>query len=202
MKRREDFLIGPKEKAVEAITAGRREEAISYLEEALNLFRDLHDRYCNHLSLTQGLLAQIKGDEWFASFTRDLIFQGYRERFGSWKDMSAEQRVQTVCTMQRSHFSEFYVEESEKAFTICIIGCNAGGRLVRDGIAKRQGAVTNSPYPWSFNKVNFPHYCAHAYFFNELWEELGINARVEWGRQYDDQGNRVDEPCKYIIDKT
>lgn len=201
MNRRDDFLIGPKEKAQMALKAGSTEEALEYLEEVHNQFRNLHDAYCNHLSLTQGLLASVKGDDWFATFTRDLIYEGYRSRFERWKNMSAEQRVEAVCAMQRAHYGKFHVEEDEEKFSICITECNAGGRLMRDGIAKRQDAITKKSFPWSFNRTGFPYYCAHAYFFNELWDELSIKARVEWGRQYDEDGNRVDEPCKYIIGK-
>lgn len=82
-----------------------------------------------------------------------------------------------------------------------ITGCNARGRLMRDGMAKRQNAITKKAYPWSFNRIGFPYYCAHATFFNELWKDLGITAQLQWGRQYDDQGNKIDEPCKYIIYK-
>ena len=201
MNRRDDFLIGPKEKAEKALKTGKSEEALSYLEDVYNQFRILHDQYCNHLSLTQGLLASTKGDEWFAEFTRNLIFEGYRSRFERWKDMTVEQRVESVCAMHRAHYSDFHVEEDEESFTICITGCNAGGRLTKEGIAKRQGAVTKKAYPWSFNRTGFPYYCVHAYFFNELWDDIDIKARVEWGRQYDGQGNQIDEPCKYIIAK-
>ncbi len=68
-------------------------------------------------------------------------------------------------------------------------------------MAKRQNAITKKAYPWSFNRIGFPYYCAHATFFNELWKDLGITAQLQWGRQYDDQGNKIDEPCKYIIYK-
>jgi len=56
-------------------------------------------------------------------------------------------------------------------------------------------------YPWSFNRVGFPYYCAHAYFLNELFKELGLKIKIEYGRQYDDKGNKIDEPCKYIVYK-
>ncbi|UCB49489.1 MAG: hypothetical protein JSW56_00870 [Deltaproteobacteria bacterium] len=68
-------------------------------------------------------------------------------------------------------------------------------------MAKRQNPITKKAYPWSFNRIGFPYYCAHATFFNELWKDLGITAQLQWGRQYDDQGNKIDEPCKYIIYK-
>jgi hypothetical protein len=115
--------------------------------------------------------------------------------------MSIDQRVEGICNSQRAHYSEFHVEEDGEKFVVLITGCNAGGRLIRDGIAKRQNAITKKAYPWSFNRVGFPYYCAHAYFLNELFRELGIKVKIEYGRQYDDQENKIDEPCKYIVYK-
>jgi hypothetical protein len=50
MARRDDFLIGRKEKAVEAIKAGKTKEALGYLNEVYEQFHALPDTYCSHLS--------------------------------------------------------------------------------------------------------------------------------------------------------
>jgi hypothetical protein len=101
----------------------------------------------------------------------------------------------------RAHYSEFHAEEDDEKSVAAVTGCGAGGRLIKDGIAKRQGATTKKAYPWSFNRVGFPYYCSRGYFLNELWKELGLKAELQWGRQYDDKGNRIDEPCKYVVCK-
>lgn len=201
MKRRNDFLIGPREKAIEAIKTGKTEEALKYLNDVYEQCHALHDGYCNSMSLFQGILAMVKGVKWFKTLTRTRIFEAYRPKFERWKDMSPEQRVEEICNMHRGHYSEFHVEEDDERFIVAITGCNAGGRLIRDGIAKRQNALTEKAYPWSFNRAGFPYYCVHAYFFNELWRELGIKVEIQWGKQYDDKGNPIEEPCKYIIYK-
>jgi hypothetical protein len=36
--------------------------------------------------------------------------------------------------------SEFHAEEDDKKFVVAVTGCNNGGRLIRDGIAKQQNA--------------------------------------------------------------
>jgi hypothetical protein len=201
MVRRDDFVIGPKEKAVQAIIAGKTKEALGYLNDVYEQFRTLHDSYSNTINWIQGILAETQGDEWFEAFNRTRIFESFRPRFERWKEMSPEKRLEEICRDHRAHYSEFHVEEDGEKFIVVITGCNAGARLIRDGIAKKQNAITKKAYPWSFNRIGFPHYCAHAYFFNELWKELDIKAEVQWGCQYDDQGNKIDEPCKYIIHK-
>jgi hypothetical protein len=201
MARRDDFLIGPKEKAVEAIKAGKTKEALGYLNEVYEQFHALHDAYTNDISLLEGTLAQAQGDKWYEAFERKKVIELLGPKYERYKDMSAEQKVAAICNSMRAHFSEFHVEEDDEKFVVAMTGCNAGGRLVRDGIAKRQGAITKKAYPWSFNRVGFPYYCAHAYFLNELFKELGINVKIEYGRQYDDQGNKINEPCNYYVYK-
>ena len=201
MIRRDDFLMGPREKATEAMKAGKTKEALRFLDDVYEQFHRLHDLYCDHISMLQVTLAEIKGDKWFEAFDRNSVFEAFGPRFEGWKELSVEERVEAVCNSHRAHYSEFHVEEDEEKFVVVITGCNAGGRLIRDGIAKRQNAITEKAYPWSFNRTGFPYYCAHATFFNELWKGLGIAAQLQWGRQYDDQGNKIDEPCKYLIYK-
>ncbi len=199
MARREDFLFGPKEKAVEAIKTGKTEEALRYLNDVYEQFHAFHDAYSNHISLLQGTLARTQGDEWHEAFERKTIFDSFRPKYERYKDMSVQQQVEAICNSMRAHYSEFHVEEDANKFVVVITGCGAGGRLIRDGIAKGQDAITKKAYPWSFNRVGFPYYCAHAYFLNELFKELGLKIKIEYGRQYDDNGNKIDEPCKYIV---
>jgi hypothetical protein len=199
--RRDDFLVGPKEKAIEAIKAGKTQEALGYLNDVHEQFHALHDAYSNDISLLEGTLAQTQGDKWYETFERKKVFELLGPKYERYKGMSVEQRVEAICNSMRAHYSEFHVVEDAEKFVVKITGCGAGGRLVRDNIAKRQNAVTKKPYPWSFDRVGFPYYCAHAYFLNELFGELGIKIKIEYGRQYGDQGNKIDEPCKYIIYK-
>ena len=201
MGRRDDFLVGPKEKAAEAIQAGKTKEALGYLNEVGEQFHALHDAYSNEIGFLKGTLAKIQGDKWYEGFERKLIFESFRPKYECFKGITAEQQVVAICNSMRAHFSEFHVEEDPEKFVVKITGCGAGGRLIRDGIAKRQDAITKKAYPWSFNRVGFPYYCAHAYFLNELFKELGLKIKIEYGRQYGDQGNKMDEPCQYFVYK-
>jgi len=201
MVRRDDFLIGPREKAVEAIKAGKTEEALRYLNDVYEQFHALHDAYSNDISLLEGTLAQTQGDRWYETFERGKIFELLGPKYERFKGMSAEQRVEAICNSMRAHYSEFHVEEDDEKFAVKITACGAGGRLIRDGVARRQDSITKKAYPWSFERVGFPYYCAHAYFLNEMLKEKGIKVKIEYGPQYDDRGDKINEPCKYIVYK-
>lgn len=201
MRRRYDFTIGPKEKLIEAIKSGKTEEALKYVNDLYEMFRGMHDGFINWISLMHAKLAEAKGEEWLEEFTRDRIYPRWRPIFQTMKDMSPEQRVNMICDIHKPMYTEFHVEEDNEKFVVAVTGCNNGGRLIRDGIAKQQNALTKKAYPWCFNKVGVPYYCIHAAIFNEIFKELGLNIELQWGRQYDDQGKKIDEPCKYVIDK-
>ncbi len=200
MRERDDFIIGPKEKLISAIKARNTEEALRYANELYEMFRGMHDGFVNTISLMHGKLADANGEEWLEKFTRDRLSR-WRSIFQTMKNMSPEERVRMICDIHRPMYSEFHVEEDDEKFIVAITGCNNGGRLMRDGIAKKQNALTKKAYPWCFNRAGVPHYCIHAAIFGEIFKELGLNIEVQWGRQYDDRGEQINEPCKYIIYK-
>jgi hypothetical protein len=200
MRRRDDFIIGPKEKLIEAIQSGKTEEALRNTNDLYEMFRGMHDGFINTISLMHAKLAEAKGEEWLEKFTRDRMLR-WRSIFQTMKNMTPEQRVSMICDIHRPMYSEFHVEEDEDKFVVVITGCNNGGRLIRDGIVKRQDALTKKAYPWCFNRVGVPYYCIHAAIFDEIFKELELNIELQWGRQYDDQGRPIDEACKYIIFK-
>jgi hypothetical protein len=201
MKRRDDFLIGPKDKLIEAIKSGKKEEAVEYANEMYEMFRGMHDGFINMISLMHGKLAEAHGEEWLKGFTWDRMLPKWRLTFQTMKDMTPEQKVNMICDIHRPMYSEFHVEEDDEKFVVAVTGCNNGGRLMRDAIAKKQNALTKKAYSWCFNRVGVPHYCIHAAVFNEIFKELNLKVELQWGKQYDDQGKQIDEPCRYIIYK-
>ena len=200
MKRRDDFLIGPKERLIGAIKSGNKEEALQYANQLYEMFRGMHDGFINTISMMHGKLAEAHGEEWLEGFTRERMSR-WKSVFQTMKDMSPEERVRMLCDIHRPMYSEFHVEEDDKKFVIAITGCNNGGRLIRDGIAKQQNTLTKKAYPWCFNRAGVPHYCIHAAVFDEIFKALGLPVEIQWGKQYDDQGKPIDEPCKYIVYK-
>jgi hypothetical protein len=144
-------------------------EALRFVNDLYEMFRGMHDGFINVMSLMH-------------------------------EEHVPELRVNVICDVHRPMYSEFYVEEDDEKFVVAVTGCNNGGRLVRDGIAKRQNALTKKAYPWCFNKVGVPYNCCiHAATFNKIFRELGLKIELQWGKQYDDQGKLIDEPCRYKI---
>lgn len=61
MRRRDNFLIGPKEKLIEAIKSGRTEEALRFVNDLYEMFRGMHDGFVNAMSLMHAKLVEANG---------------------------------------------------------------------------------------------------------------------------------------------
>jgi hypothetical protein len=196
-----EFLAGCKERAAKAIEEGNKEEALKYLEEVNEQFHRMHDFLINWVSACYGKLAEAYSEDWLVNFNREFFFEQYDSRFEPFKDMTPEKRLKAMLDGFRLNYHEFEVDEDDEKYIVKITGCCNGGRLLKEGLAKRQNAVTKEAKPWSFNRVGFPYYCIHANDFMAIWAKYGIKMKIAWGQQYDDEGNKIDDPCIYYIYK-
>ena len=66
--------------------------------------------------------------------------------------------------------ASFRLEEDGEKFTFVLDPCGSGGRLWRMGRYGPDGdfGLTSKAYCWSFNRKNFPYYCVHCAFLNEI----------------------------------
>lgn len=207
MKRRNDLLKGPKEKAIEAVKKGEREEAIRWINELYEDFHPLHDRYSEWCASLLTFIGKNLGEETVLKATQQLMSEIYTERFNQLKSLDHESLVKAFVRMHRSHYSQFHVEEYEEKTIITINGCGCGGRMMKEGKYDNTDrhpvmwGTTKKGYPWSFNKQGMPYYCIHSYVMNDIFRKVGIPIETKYGFQYDREGNPVDDPCTYTIYK-
>lgn len=202
MKRRDDILQGPKEKAIEALNQDNKTEALKYINELYEEFRPLHDRYVEIINSLLTFISKKLGEEAIAEVSQYYVEQTATSMFIRMKTLNHEQLVSALVDLHRRHYSGFYVEENDEKTVITIPECNVGARLLKDGIAQQEGGLTKKAWHWSFNCSGVPYYCIHAHIFNNLFEKLGLPVEMEWGTQYDEEGKPTGESCRYIIRKT
>lgn len=200
MRRRDDLEIGPREKAIEAIKAGKKEEAIRYIGELVEEFRPLHDRYVEWIQSLLVFIAEKAGEEAVEEALIKTFSDVYREKLLSLKNMSHEDIVKSRSKSHRSHFSEFHIEEDDEKTILVIDYCGSGGHIQKQG--ERFGGKTKGCFPWSFDQAGVCYYCSHEAVFSQFYTELGLDfMKYEFHRQFDDQGRPTGQACRWIIYK-
>lgn len=199
MKRRDDLLVGPKEKAIEAVKAGRKEEAIKYIEELYELFKPLHDRYSEWIQFLFSFIAERLGEGVVEEAYRGITMDIYKDKWVSmFKKMSPEEITRYFGLVHKSHYSNFYVEEDDEKFALVIPYCGSGGRMQKEGKKGRTGKA----YPWSFDQEGVSYYCCHEGVFNMVFEELGFGTmKFEYSPQFDKEGKPTGGICRCLIYK-
>ncbi|MBP1724331.1 MAG: hypothetical protein H6Q44_2036, partial [Deltaproteobacteria bacterium] len=87
MKRRDDLLKGPKEKALEAVRKGDKEGARRQIQELYEDFHPLHDRYSEWCSSLLTFIGEHLGEEAVLKATQRLMDEIYTERFNQLKNL-------------------------------------------------------------------------------------------------------------------
>ncbi len=206
-KRRDDLLIGPREKTIEAIKKGDKETALKCFNDTVQIYKGIHDKYGDWINVLFTFISKRMGEKAVKDADDAIMADIYEATWLKLASASHQDLIDMSLRIHRSHFSEFYVEEDDEKTTVVITACGAGGRMMKEGKFDNtdrnpmMGGTTKKGYDWSGGKVGFPYYCTHIFFFNKLSEKYGVPLRVEYGRQYDNDGNPVNEPCKYIIYK-
>ncbi len=199
MRRRDDFLVDPKEKAIEAVKAGNKEEAIKCIEELREGFKPLHDRYGDWIQLLLTFIADRLGEEAVEEALRHITTEIYKDRFVNlFKNMSAEEIARMWSQLSKSHYGDFYVEEDDEKFVLVQPYCGSGGRMQKEG----RGGTTGKAYSWSFDQAGVPYYCCHESMFNIMFKELGVdNLEFQYSRMFDNEGKPTGGICRHIIYK-
>jgi hypothetical protein len=210
MSRRDELTKTLCDKAIKAIQSGNQRQAIQFVKELDDLFITIHDRYCEYCSSLETFIAKKYSEEALREALIYLINDVHKRTFiEPIKNGPHEKVVEMFAAAHRAHHSDFFVEEFEDRTVFTIRCCGSGGRMRRDGKYDNtdrhpmMGGTSKKAYPWAFNKIGVSYYCAHCGVLDELMKEWNLSFRMEtiYGRQFDDEGKGIDEPCKYIIYK-
>ncbi len=209
-KRWDDLTVTLKDKAIQAVRSGDTERAVELIEELNTASRNVHDRYCEYVSVLLTYVARAFGEEKVKDAAEFMVNNVHkRVLLGPLKNAEHDKVVEATTRTHRNHWSEFFVEEDDEKTVVTLTCCGSGGRMMKEGKYENtdrqplMGGITKKAYPWSFDKVGVPYYCVHCAIYNLLWPEwdMGFRRVLEYGRQFDDDGNPVNEPCRVVIYK-
>ena len=204
-----DYAVLPKQKVIEAIEAGNKEEALKALEEFAGLEEWAKDFFVAIVNSMVTYIAKENGEEAAYLAWRHVSEDLWKPVHDMMKTASHADIVQIFKNLHSSLFSKYTVEEFDDRTVVSVSECGSGGKLMKLGYYDNtdrtpiMGGTTKEKHGWGCNKVGFPYYCVHATCWYDIFpKEWGFPILgYEHGRQYDNDGNLVDEPCKIIIYK-
>ena len=199
LKKSDELILGPKDRAIEAINRGEYEKAKESIHDLYEDFQPLHDRYLEWINFLLAFISKKLGEEVVPEAMQGLVEEIYRSIFENMKKMNHDELAKIAVNTHRPHYNHIEVAEDDEKTVITINVCNAGARLVKDCIAQRTGGLTTREWPWSFNEKDFPFYCVHTYHFNKLFKELEVPIEIKWVRGYDNQGKPTGQACTGTI---
>jgi hypothetical protein len=148
-----------------AIDAGDQEKAKKIGQRMYNEFLSMHDLYRNWTTAMLSEIGRRFGDE--------ALEQIMTEGVKAWWLPNLEklpkgpetlpQRVKMFVAGLHGHLQPMNIEEDEEKVVIQMRPCGSGGRLVLEGKYEGPDAflTVEKPQRMTYNRANFPVYCAH-----------------------------------------
>ncbi|WP_326537491.1 hypothetical protein [Pseudorhodoferax sp.] len=198
---------------LEAIDAGRLDEARRLAEYTIAEGKSLHDLFCDWIWDMQTQVARRFGEEALGEVLRASQQSWMLKR--TWKGFLAlgvEQRMQLTMEMMRAHHGGPRQDGSTELidagdhYVMRFDPCGSGGRMRRgdpvDGTPSRLGppynfGVTQAAHDWSWGKTGVPYYCTHCAMNEILPMEWG--GHPLWVTDYDPDASK---PCQWRFYKT
>lgn len=182
-----------------SIDAGEKEKAKKLSRRMYREFLAMHDLYRDWITALLTFIGKHYGDA--------VLYEALRESCAAWlkplcdryDNQEIRRKVDMAVAGFRGHLQAFRVEEDDEKITLIMDTCGSGGRLIQEGAydPPRNFMKIKKAQPMTFNQPDFPVYCAHCFFQNNLPIELCGNPlfvtvppkKIGWG------------PCRVYIFK-
>jgi len=196
----EQSVEGAFEAALSAIADGKDAEAIDHVKALNNTALQVHDRMVQYINLLLAFIAKEMSEEKIQDAWRYIIERIHKKGVVALKGTSHREVVKVFQGEHLAHGSTFSLSEGKDTSTFFIHCCGSGGRLRRDGLEGEEGRF-KEPYSWGFGRKGISYYCSHCAIVTEDspdWD-ADFTIEVEYGKQFDQEGNPVEDPCLFKI---
>ena len=166
------------DRAIEAIESGDLERAKQLCEEMKHEWRVLHDVMVAGMGGLISFVQERLGDDGVADAWSWSLERGWKPHVEEIDRRDRRQIVDALAANWRAHSCSgtgphpgaFTISEDDEKFTFAMNPCGSGQRLWRMGAYEGENAlgVTRNGHDWSYGRENFPLYCTHCSFMNEL----------------------------------
>jgi hypothetical protein len=167
--------LAPRDRCLEALKNGQRDEAIQWLDRMRLEFKNPHEIL---VAWVQDLLSYCAAT-WGEESVLDTILHTHQsiwgDRYAAWDQMTPWEKVAlTVEGMRGGHFSgarrrgDVIVREEADRFVIAFDPCGSGGVLRRGDPETGRGpypitehGTNQTPHLWTWQKTGVHWYCSH-----------------------------------------
>nr|MDA8193422.1 hypothetical protein [Thermaerobacter sp.] len=159
------------DRVIEKIHAGDLGAAVALCEDMKTEWGFLHDLMVESLVALLTYIGQTNGDEQVGTALRYMTDKAWKDGVGQIGSRSRRRVAAALAATWRAHSTSgvgaqagaFTVLEDDEKLTFVLDPCGSGQRLWRRGFyeSPKNYGMTRDAYPWSFNRENFPYYCAH-----------------------------------------
>jgi methylmalonyl-CoA mutase C-terminal domain/subunit len=204
---RPELIVTPLEKCRKAIELGDKATALKEAQAIRDEWRPLHDMYVEMAGLLATYVRDKLGDKAVADAWRFVGESLWKPILMQFKETgSTRQLVEVYAQFLRAHGHDFTVAVDEEKTTFTMKYCASGGMLMRDGKNEDSSrnptniAVMKTNADWTFNR-NLSAYCVHTPLWMDILpREWGWDVfKSTFGRQFDEDGRPVNEPCVAVI---
>jgi methylmalonyl-CoA mutase cobalamin-binding domain/chain len=204
---RSELTVTALEKCQNAIRHGNKAVALKEAQAIWDEWRPLHDLYVEMSGLFATYIRNKLGEDAVNDAWRFVGDALWKPLLMQMKETgSTKMLVEVYAQFLRAHGHDFTVEVDEEKTTFIMNYCATGGMLMRDGkneVSSRNPiniAVMDTKADWTYNR-KLSAYCVHTPLWMDILpREWGWDVfKSTFGRQFDDDGNPVDEPCMAMI---
>ena len=183
----------------ESLDAGDKERAKELSQRMYREFLAMHNLLSDWVTALLTFVGRSYGDEALREALKEGVAAWIKPFCERYTNKSPRRKVEMLASGLRGHLQPLEIEEDEEKFIIKQCPCNTGYRQLVDGDYEppRNFLKVKEAQTWTFNKPDFPVYCAHCFFQNTLLEELTGKPQfiVEPAQ------NMGKEPCRFLIYK-
>ena len=183
----------------EAIDAGDLNRAKDLVQRMHRESLAMHDGLTLEITALLTFMGRRYGDE----VLYEALLESCRNLLEPLKERLSQadtrRRVVTLAKMLRGHMMPIRIEEDDEKFTFVMEPCGGGGRLITEGNYQppRDFLKIKDAQPMTFDRKDFPVYCAHHLFDEMVFRELvGYPLYV-----IDPAENLGEDPCRWYVYK-
>lgn len=166
------------DRAIDALDRGDTAEARRLCEEMKHEWLMLHDLMVGGMA---GLITFVQdrlGDEGVRDAWTDSNERGWKRHVEAINSLERKELVRLLAATWRAHSASgaghnpgaFEITEDDEKVTFTMNPCGSGQRLVRNGAYDGPSGFgrTREAHDWSYGRKDFPLYCTHCSFMNEI----------------------------------